>query len=169
MPSANYIAEQRERGLVFLAEEVRRKQSFPRAEVEAALEKYFVLASQAALTGDWNPWADQFTEDAIYIEHSYGILRGQESVRAWVTDVTGATPTDLEMVDEWHVIDNDLCVVYASNRHPAPDGGEPFQFNAVAILCYAGDGKWCYEEDIYNAVEAEQVMKTFAAAKGNAG
>ncbi len=163
MSSASFTAEQAERGLVFLGGEVRRKQSFPREEVEAALETYFDVAGKSALSGDWNAWADLFTEDAIYVEHAYGIMRGCEGIREWVTAVTGSTPTDLQMINEWHIIDNDLCVVYASNLRPAPDGGVPFQFNAVAVLCYAGNGKWCYEEDLYNATEAERVMTAHAA------
>ena len=169
MSSTSFAAEVPERGYEFRASEVRRRQSFPRAEVEAALARYFVLADEAAKTGDWHAWADLFTDDAIYIEHAFGILRGREGIRDWVTAVTGAAPSDLRMTDEWHVIDNDLCIVYASNWRSAPDGGDPYRFNAVAILCYAGDGRWCYEEDLYNALEAKQVMQAHAAANGAAG
>ena len=154
-----------ERGFKFLAAEVRRAQRFPRGEVEAALQNYFLLAADAAKTGDWNAWADRFTEDAIYTEHSFGTFRGRAAIRNWVMTTTGGKPTDLRMTGEWHVIDNDLCVVYASNWRPAPDGGEPYGFNAVAILCYAGDGQWCYEEDIYNEAEAKSVTQALAAAK----
>ncbi|WP_162527111.1 nuclear transport factor 2 family protein [Sphingomonas solaris] len=169
MNTPAFTAETSERGYRFLAAEVRRPQQFPREEVEAALARYFALAGEAAETGDWNAWADLFTEDAVYIEHAFGILRGREGIRAWVTAVTGAKPTDLRMTDEWHVIDNDLCIVYASNWRADPAGGDPYQFNAVAMLCYAGNGQWCYEEDVYNALEAQQVMQAHAAAKSAAG
>lgn len=165
MDSPTFQAEQAERGYTFLAESVRRRQTFPRQEVEAALQRYFAVAEASSASGDWNAWADLFTEDAIYIEHAYGIMRGREEVRAWVISATGAQPSDLHVTDEWHMIDNDLCVVYASNWKAAPDGGQPFGFNAVAILCYAGDGTWCYEEDLYNAVEAGAVLKAHAAAR----
>jgi ketosteroid isomerase-like protein len=165
MSSGSFKAEQAERGLTFLAADVRRKQVFPREEVEAALKNYFDVAGRSALSGEWDAWADLFTEDVIYVEHAYGILRGREGIREWVNAVNGSTPTDLQMIDEWHIIDNDLCVVYASNLRPAPDGGAPFQFSATAVLCYAGDGKWCYEEDLYNASEAERVMTAHAVTR----
>lgn len=168
MTSTKLEGDVPERGYRFLAREVRRAQAFQRQEVEAALVRYFDLAGKAATSGDWNAWADLFTEDAVYVEHAYGIFRGREAIRNWVTTVTGAAPTELRMSAEWHVIDNDLCIVYASNWKPAPDGGTPYQFNAVAILCYAGEGKWCYEEDLYNAVEAKQVMESHASARAEA-
>ncbi len=169
MAGGNFKADVPERGYEFLAGEVRRPGAVPRAEVEAALKQYFVVANEGARTGDWNPWADLFTEDAVYVEHAYGVIRGREGIRDWVTTVTGSKPTELRMAAGWHVIDNDLCVVYAPNWHPAPDGGQPYQFNAIAILCYAGDGKWCYEEDVYNTAEAQRVHQAFAAAKQAAG
>ena len=147
-----------------MAGAVRRKRSFPRQEVEAALQRYFTLANAAAVSGDWNAWADIFTEDALYVEHDFGVFRGRQGIRDWVTTVTQGKPTDLRMDDGWHVIDNDLCVVYAPNWRPAPDGGARYVFNAVAILCYAGDGQWCYEEDIYNSGEAARVGQALAAA-----
>ena len=52
---------------------------------------------------------------------------------------------------------------------PGPVSGLPFQFNAVAVLCYAGNGKWCYEEDLYNAAEAERVMTAHAGARQGGG
>ena len=39
------------------------------------------------------------------------------------------------------MIDNDIAIIYVPNRYVAPDGGAPYQFVAITILCYAGDGK----------------------------
>ena len=47
----------------------------PRDEVEAEFEKYRQRASLAVETGDWDQWADQFTDDAHYREHHYGYYR----------------------------------------------------------------------------------------------
>ena len=46
--------------------------AFPREEVEAEFEKYRQRAALAVETGDWDQWADQFTDDAHYREHHYG-------------------------------------------------------------------------------------------------
>lgn len=56
-------------------------------------------------------------------------------------------------------------VFLAQNRLAHPDGsGEPFQFASVSVLRYAGHGQWSYEEDIYNAKEAERVLAAYAQA-----
>ena len=160
-----YESEVPERGYGFLAGEVRRQESFPRAEVEAALENYQAVAAAAVETGDWNAWADMFTDDAIYVEHQYGVLRGQDAIRGWITSTMQGVVVDLEFPVEWSVIDNDLVVIYVPNRYPSPDDGAPFQFVAMTILCYAGEGRWCYEEDIYNGLEAKRVNDGYVAAK----
>lgn len=159
-----YAAELPERGFEYLGDTVRRSGSFPREEVEAALERYFELVAEARVTGDWNAWADIFTEDAIYIEQSYGILRGREQIRAWVCTVTEGKPMDLHMDMGWNMIDNDRRVVYSPNWWAAPDGGQRYVVNPLAILCYAGDGKWCYEEDVCNVGELVRVKNALDAA-----
>lgn len=164
MQIPNFEAETPERGYTCLVDSVRRPRTFPRAEVEAAIERYFELANIATKTGDWNAWADLFTEDAIYVEHAFGIVRGREGIRAWVAAATGSRPSELKIVCGRYVIENDLCFVYTPNQKPASDGGRPFQFNAISIFCYAGDGKWCYEEDVYNPLEAKRVREGYEAS-----
>jgi hypothetical protein len=166
--TASYQAEKPERGFGFLANSVRREQTFPREEVEAALERYQERGRNAVASGDWNPWADQFTEDAIYVEHHYGVLRGQAAIRAWITSTMQGQVMDLEFPVEWYLIDNDLCMIYCPNRYPSPDGKGDFQFVAATILCYAGDDRWCYEEDIYNVLEAGRVNEEYGKAKAAA-
>ena len=152
-----------QRGYSFLAAAVRRPGPFPREEVEAALTRYFELAAHGTTTGDWIPWADLFTEDAIYVEHSMGILRGREAIRRWVTTVTGGVPMATKVAPDWYLIENDLCVVYTLNQRPAPDGGDPYQFIGLSPFCYAGDGLWCYEEDITNPNEIVRTRDLWAA------
>ncbi len=33
--------------------------------------------------GDWSGFADNFTEDAVYVEHAFGTFRGRDEIRAW--------------------------------------------------------------------------------------
>jgi len=48
---------------------------------------------------------------------------------------------------------------------PHPSGqGDEFKFKTVSVLHYAGDGLWSYEEDIYNAKEAERVVTDYLEA-----
>jgi hypothetical protein len=153
------------RGYTFLGDEVRRRKQFPRAEVEAALRNYQRLGAEAAASGDWNEWSDQFTEDAIYVEHHFGVMRGQAAIREWITSTMQGQAVELVFPVLWHLIDNDLVFIYCPNRYDAPDGGAPYQFVSATTLCYAGDNRWCYEEDIYNIVEAARVAELYAADK----
>jgi hypothetical protein len=157
---ATYVAETPERGFTFLANEVRRGETFSRAEVEAALENYQAIAQKAVETGDWSHWADQFTEDAIYVEHQFGVMRRRSTIQAWIV-ATMAEASGQQFPVQWYMIDNDLVFLYLPIQHPAPDGGAPFQFTCGTILCYAGDGLWCYEEDIYNATEAARTAELY--------
>jgi ketosteroid isomerase-like protein len=147
------------RGFTFLAGEVRRDGQFPRSEVEGALTRYQEIAARAVESGDWNPWAEQFTDDAIYVEHHFGVMRGRDEIRNWINATMQGPNADIDFPVLWYLIDNDLVFMYCPNRLRAPDGGQPFQFICGTVLCYAGDGRWCYEEDIYNAAEAARVAE----------
>lgn len=160
-----YLAETPERGLTFLGDEVRRGRAFPLAEVEAAFQRFQDVAAIAAATGDWGAFADQFTEDAVYVEHHFGVMRGRETIRSWIISAMQGPALEMVFPVLWHLIDNDLVFMYCPNRFPAPDGGDPFQFICGTILCYAGDGLWCYEEDIYNVAEAERVAALYQSHK----
>ncbi len=59
--------------------------TFSRAEMEREFEAYQEPGRVAGETGDWSPWADQFTEDAVYLEHLYGRFEGREAIRTWIT------------------------------------------------------------------------------------
>ncbi|MBJ22519.1 MAG: hypothetical protein CL933_24175 [Deltaproteobacteria bacterium] len=75
--------------------------------------------------------------------------------------------TEMSFVFEFSMIDNDRVKLYVPNRsaNPADSFGEPYQFVALALLHYAGQGQWCYEEDIYNAEESKRIHARFAEAK----
>ena len=65
-----------------------------RDELEAAFDSYQRTAMQAGMTGDWDSWADMFTEDATYIEHHYGTLGGREAIRRWIKETMSTWPGD---------------------------------------------------------------------------
>jgi SnoaL-like domain len=159
----NLVGEVPERGFRFLAGKVRRHKQFARSEVEGALQNYQEIARRATATRDWNEWADQFTEDAIYVEHQYGIMRGREAIRSWIVP-TMAAASGQEFPMLWHLVDNDLVFAYCPIRYAAPDGGEPFQFICGMVMCYAGENMWCYEEDVYNALEAGRMADLYRSS-----
>jgi ketosteroid isomerase-like protein len=128
-----------------------------RDEVEAEFERY--VARGAA--GDWSAWADQFTEDARYVEHAMGTFEGREAIRDWIT-TTMASVSGMSFPIDWHLVDGDRVVMYCWNVFDPLSGmtGD-YRFAVVTILEYAGDGKWSFEEDIYNEKEAEAVLARF--------
>ena len=135
---------------------------FPRAEIEDAFELYQRTALTAGTSGDWNAWADLFTEDATYIEHLYGTMGGREAIRKWIS-TTMAQPINDQMKFfpmEWYMIDEEkgwvVCQVW--NRMVDPGDGSLHQSYNFTLLKYAGGGKWSFEEDIYNPKHFKEMV-----------
>jgi hypothetical protein len=67
----------------------------------------------------------------------------------------------------WSVIDDDrgwvICQVW--NRMADPGDGSIHQAYNVTILKYAGDGRWSYEEDIYNPAHFASMIKEWEKRK----
>ena len=142
---------------------------FSRAELEVAFDNYRRLAREAGASGDWNAWADQFSEDATYIEHLFGTFGGREAIRRWIT-TTMAQPPNREMrffPVEWYVIDEDKGWVVAQiwNRMADPGDGSLHQAYNFTLLKYAGNLQWSYEEDIYNPQPFQTMIRGWFAAK----
>ena len=138
---------------------------FTRTELEQAFRGYVEQSADAVARGDWNAWADRFTEDALYVEHHFGTFRGREAIRRWITE-TMAPVSEMTFPIEWSVIDEekDAIVFQAWNRMPDPDGGGPYQAPSWTLLRYAGGGLWSYQEDIYNPNEFMQMMERWSTA-----
>ena len=110
-----------------------------------SVDHYQEVAKEAGTTGDWNPFADLFTEDATYIEHHYGTMGGREAIRRWICSTMGTYPGS-EMVHfpmEWYVIDKDrgwvVCQVW--NRMVDPGDGSLHQAYNFTLLKYAGNNR----------------------------
>ena len=143
--------------------------NWSRAEIEDAFARYQEAAAAAGATGDWNGWADLFTDDATYIEHHYGTLHGREEIRRWI-DQTMSSPPGSDMPSfpvEWYVVDEErgwvVCQVW--NRMADPGDGSVHQEYNFTRLKYAGDGRWSYEEDIYNPLRFGEMVKGWYEAK----
>jgi ketosteroid isomerase-like protein len=146
---------------------VRRVPDPSRDEVETEFQRFV----ERGAANDWSAWADQFTDDALYIEHAMGTFRGREAIRDWIT-TTMAAVSGMSFPVEWHVIDGNRVIMYCWNVFdPLPGMTGEYRFAVVTILEYAGGGRWASEEDIYNEKEAEAVLARFledATAAGHA-
>jgi len=71
---------------------------------------------------------------------------------------------------EWSVIDEErgwvVCQVW--NRMEDPGDGSIHQEYNITILKYAGDGRWSYEEDVYNPMRFGTMVAGWERAKQDA-
>jgi SnoaL-like domain len=140
-----------------------------RQEIEEAFENYQRLALQAGTSGDWRPWADQFTEDATYVEHGYGRMCGREAIFKWIDTVMHKFPaSEMKYFPiEWYVIDEEkgwVCC-YVWNRMSDPGDGSLYQEANMTLLKYAGNKQWSSEEDAYNPVNFAAMIRGWLAAR----
>jgi len=137
---------------------------YPRDEIEAAFRHQRELND----TQQWNAYADLFTDDGIYVEHEMGTFRGREAIREWIVPCMAPfVNAGWDYPLDWSVIDGNRIIFRWLNRLPNLDGrAEPYQFAGITVLEYAGDGKFSYQEDVYNMKECERVMTDWFAAGG---
>lgn len=137
------------------------------------LEREFAKYRERGAAGDWNAWADQFTEDARYVEHEFGVFEGREAIREWITATMSGWPGN-EMPAfpvEWYLIDEQRGWIVAKiwNRMNDPGDGSLHQEYNLTVLHYAGDGLWSYEEDVYNPAHFATMLGDYLAAQRGAG
>lgn len=144
-----------------------------RDELEAAFDAYQAAALHGGTTGDWEPWANCFTEDATYVEHLYGRMGGRAAILRWITE-TMSTPPGSDMPHfpiEWHIIDEErgwiVCQVW--NRMADPGDGSLHQEYNFTLLKYAGAGLFSYEEDIYNPAHFATMLEGWQRRRDELG
>ncbi|MBW2399924.1 MAG: nuclear transport factor 2 family protein [Deltaproteobacteria bacterium] len=122
--------------------------SFKRDEIEQAFRKYW---HAGAVAEDWNGFAEMFTEDAQYVEHVLGSMRGREAIRSWIVPIMEQY-CELYTAYEWHTVDEDAdrVIVYMQNRRDHPSGSGTIDFPGITILHYAGGGLFDLEEDFWS-------------------
>jgi uncharacterized protein (TIGR02246 family) len=138
---------------------------FTKGELEEAFAAYQQAAETAGATGDWSTWADQFTDDATYVEHHYGRMEGREAIRTWITATMTTFPGDRMHVFpiDWYVVDEERgwIVCQVENRMDDPGDGSVHEAANITILHYAGDGAWSYEEDVYNPAHFATMLQAW--------
>jgi SnoaL-like domain len=143
--------------------------TWTRQELEQAFGDYEAVAQTAAASGDWERWAALFTDDAEYVEHLYGTMRGRDAIRAWITETMSSYPGNAMVAFPvgWSIIDEErgwvTCQIW--NRMADPGDGSVHQAYNFTLLKYAGNGLWSYEEDIYNPAHFVSMIKAWEAKK----
>jgi hypothetical protein len=135
---------------------------FSREELEGAFQLYW---RTGAVGEDWDAWADLFAEDAEYVEHVLGNMKGREAIRSWIKPIMEQF-CELYTAYEWHTIDEAAgrVIVYMQNRRDHPSGSGTIDFPGVTILEYAGNNRWRREEDYWAVPRAQASVEEYAAA-----
>ena len=135
---------------------------FTREELEQAFRHYW---QTGAVGEDWDGFAENFTEDAVYVEHVLGTKNGREEIRAWIKP-TMEDYCEIYTPYEWHVVDeaNDRIIVYMRNRRDHPAGSGTIDFPGITIVHYAGDGLFDFEEDYWAVPGARRAFQTYTEA-----
>lgn len=147
--------------------------TFSAQELDEAFAGFQRTVAEVAVSRDWDRWADQFTVDAHYIEHAYGVFHGREEIRRWVTRTMTSFPGSYMTgyPSLWHVVDPSTSRVICEVDNPMRDPGDGSLFTAtnITILTYAGDGLWSCEEDVYNPMEFGQMAMRWCERSSELG
>ncbi len=140
--------------------------TFSAAEITEAYAAMHARVQEYATTGEWDAFADHFTEDAEYVEHAFGTFRGRDEIRDWsvrtMTSFPGGTMTGFPLA--WQVVDPEAgrLVCEVRNLMPDPGDGSLHEESNLTIMTYAGDGLFSREEDIYNPLRFMKLSMKWA-------
>jgi ketosteroid isomerase-like protein len=135
--------------------------AYPRDEIAAAIERYIEVRDE--INAGERPWRDLaqfFTDDAVFIDPAWGRVEGVDEM---LRTVFGDAMVGLEgwkFPTEFYAIESDNVVVKWKQILPGRrDDGRPYEQSGVSTLIYAGEGKFCYEEDLLNMVHVFEDMR----------
>ena len=135
--------------------------AYPRAELEAMVERWLAANRRAEADGDWKPMADLYTPDATY-GWNYGpdedfMCVGRDEIR----DV--ALGVEMGGLDGWEypyqkvLIDDQQGEVIGLWKQVAtlPDGAtEEVAGIGGSWFRYGGDGRWSWQRDFFDVGNA---------------
>jgi ketosteroid isomerase-like protein len=128
--------------------------SWSREELESAFSYFLERTQHAVDSGDWATYAEFFTEDATYIEHTYGRFAGREEIRKWIVETMTTFPGTamIAFPPVWYSVDEEKGWIIGEFATVMRDPGDGSTHEAtnLTILRYAGDNLWHNEEDWYN-------------------
>ncbi len=146
---------------------------FTEDELLAAFAEHQRKVREITASGEWERFADLFTEDVDYIEHAYGRMRGRAEVAAWSAKTMGSFPGN-HMTDfpaNWVIADAGLGRIVCEVDNPFRDPGDGTHITAanITILDYAGDGLWSRAEDVYNPMHFGKAAMDWCAKAAELG
>ena len=131
-----------------------------RDEVEATVKRY-VAVRESIDAGDatWDALAQFFTDDAVFIDPAWGRIEGLDEIRR-VAFGDAMVGLDWTFPVDFYAIDGDTVVIKWWQQLPGarPDGSR-YEQSGYSTLVYAGDGRFCYEEDLLNMTHVFEDLK----------
>jgi ketosteroid isomerase-like protein len=134
---------------------------FPIDEVQAAVDSYLALRERIeAGAASWSDLAELFTDDVVYVDPAWGRIEGIAELRRFLDE-------SMRGLDDWRfpvdytAVTGDTVVVKWTQVLPgARAEGAPYVQSGYSTLVYAGDGRFCYEEDLLNMAHVVEDLAT---------
>jgi ketosteroid isomerase-like protein len=132
-----------------------------REEVQAATERYIAVRDNInAGQGAWRDLAQFFTDDAVFIDPAWGRVQGIEEMKRTVFGEAMEGLEDWQFPTEFFAIDGDNVIIKWKQLLPGTRAdGSAYAQSGYSTLIYAGDGKFCYEEDLLNMTHVFEDMR----------
>ncbi len=125
----------------------------PRDEVKAAVDRYHETRRRiedGVEPDAFGALADFYTDDAVYVDAAWGRIEGKQAIASWLVESMVGLG-DWRFPIEFTAVEGDDVVVKWTQIVPGtkPDGSAYSQ-SGYSRLRYAGQGRFDYEEDVYN-------------------
>ncbi len=120
-------------------------------EIRATVDDYVALRAEIE-AGDatWVDLARFFTDDAVYIDPAWGRVEGIDAIREFFVE-------SMRGLEDWRfpmrftaIQGDEVVTVWDQVLPGARPDGTPYAQTGVSLLQYAGDGRFCVEEDLLN-------------------
>ena len=128
----------------------------PRAEVQATIDRYHAMRTridEGLEPHGFGALADFYTDDAVYIDAAWGRIEGKEAIAHWLEHSMVGLGEWRFPIDFTAIEGDDVVVKWTQIIPGARADGSAFAQSGYSRLRYAGDGKFSYEEDVYNMVQ----------------
>ncbi len=134
---------------------------FERDEVAAAVDRY--IAARDNINEGRGTWADLaqfFTDDAVFIDPAWGRVEGIDEMRRTVFGEAMVGLDDWTFPTEFYAITGNTVVIKWWQVLPGRRAdGSRYAQSGYSTLVYAGNGKFCYEEDLLNMAHVMEDVK----------
>jgi hypothetical protein len=131
------------------------------AEALATYERFVALRDE--IDRGRKPWsllADFFTEDAAYIDPAWGRVEGREAIRRFFEEsMAGLTGYGWSTPQNWVMAQGHRLVSQWDQILGRREDGSPWLVPGLSILCYAGNGLFCYSHDMLNMTHVGETLK----------